>query len=77
MTSIQETLNNVTKALSTPAYPTGLPALVRENLADFITRLTNKSTPIRDRLARKKGSGLAASWNLLTAMGVGTAPFAE
>ena len=76
-TSIQETLSNVEKALNTPAYPSGLPTLVRENLDDFINRLTMKETPIRDRLPRKKGSGLAASWNVLSAMGVGTSAFAE
>lgn len=76
-TSIQETLANVEKTLNVPAYPTGLPTLVRENLDDFINRLTMKETPIRDRLPRKKGSGLAASWNVLTAIGVGNSAFAE
>lgn len=76
-TSIQETLANVEKTLNTPAYPTGLPTLVRENLDDFINRLTMKETPIRDRLPRKKGSGLAASWNVLTSIGIGTSAFAE
>lgn len=64
------------KVLSTPAYVAG-PILVRENLSSFVNRLAEKDTPIRDRLARKKGSGLAASWNVMTAMGVGNAPFAE
>lgn len=77
MSSIETTLQSVEKALNTPAYPTGLPALVRENLSDMVTRLTYKNTPIRDRLPRKAGSGLAASWNVLTAMGVGTSPFTE
>lgn len=77
MSSIQETIQNVEKALTTPTYPTGLPGLVRENLDGFITRLTDKQTPLRDRLARKKGSGLAASWNVLSAMGVGNSAFAE
>lgn len=76
-TSIQETLANVEKTLTTPSYQAGLPTLVRENLDEFINRLTMKETPIRDRLPRKKGSGLAASWNVLSAMGVGNSAFAE
>lgn len=77
MSSIQETLANVEKTFSTPSYPSGLPTLVRENLDEFINRLTMKETPIRDRLPRKKGNGLAASWNVLTGIGVGTSAFAE
>ena len=73
---IKQTLENVEKALGTPTYIQGA-ILTRENLDAFITRLTVKETPIRDRLPRKTGSGLAASWNVLTAMGVGTSPFAE
>lgn len=74
--SIQETLQNVEKTLSTPSYIQGA-ILTRENLDGFINRLTLKETPIRDRMPRKKGNGLAASWNVLTAMGVGTSSFAE
>lgn len=77
MSSIQETLANVEKTFNTPSYPSGLPTLVRENLDEFINRLTMKETPIRDRLPRKKGNGLAASWNVLTSIGVGTSAFAE
>lgn len=51
--------------------------MVRENLDSFINRLPLRETPLRDRMPRKKGAGLAASWNVLTAMGVGSAPFAE
>lgn len=50
---------------------------MRENLSAFVDRLNLKETPLRDRLPRKVGSGLAASWNVMTAMGVGNAPFAE
>lgn len=50
---------------------------MRENLDSFITRLALKETPVRDRLPRKTGSGLAASWNVMTALGVGTSAFAE
>ncbi len=74
--NLDKTLENVQKVLSAPAYVAG-PILVRENLSPFVNRLTEKETPIRDRLTRKTGSGLAASWNVLTAMGVGNAPFAE
>ena len=74
--NLQETLAKVEKTLSTPAYVN--PAiLVRENLSDFVNRLPLKETTLRDRLPRKTGSGLAASWNVLTAIGVGNAPFAE
>ena len=64
---IKQTLENVEKALGTPTYIQGA-ILTRENLDAFINRLTYKETPIRDRLPRKTGSGLAASWNVLTAM---------
>lgn len=74
--NLDKTLQTVEKVLSTPAYIAG-PILVRENLSNFVNRLTEKETPIRDRLARKTGSGLAASWNVMTGMGVGNAPFAE
>lgn len=39
--------------------------------------VTQKETPVRDRLPRKTGSGLAASWNVMTSMGVGGSAFAE
>ena len=74
--SIQDTLNKVEKALSTPAYIQGA-ELVRENLDGFINDLTNKKTPVRDRLARVKGSGLAASWVVLTGIGGTDSAFAE
>lgn len=76
MSNIAQTLQRVEKAFNAPAYIQG-PELIRENLDSFINRLPLKETPIRDRLPRKTGSGLAASWNVLTAMGVGNAPFAE
>lgn len=75
-TSIQETLSNVQKAFNTPSYVQGAP-MVRENLAEAILRLPLKETPIRDRLPRKAGSGLAASWTVMTTLGVGNSPFAE
>ena len=76
MSDMQETLQEVEKALSTPTYIQG-PILVRENLDGFINRLAYKDTPLRDRLPRKPGSGLAASWNVLTGIGVGNSTFAE
>ncbi len=51
--------------------------LIRENLSPFVSRLTEKDTPLRDRLPRETGNGEAASWNVLTAMGVGNSPFTE
>ncbi len=74
--TLERTLQLIEKTLATPSYIQG-PILVRENLSPFISRLTQKNTPLRDRLARKTGNGEAASWNVLTAMGVGSAPFAE
>lgn len=73
---IKQTLENVEKVMWVPTYIQGA-ILTRENLDAFINRLTLKETPIRDRLARKTGSGLAASWNVLTAMWVGNSAFAE
>lgn len=75
---IQKTLEAVEKTISTPAYTNpATMTLVRENLSGFVTRLTDRETPLRDRLPRKPGSGQAASWNVLTAIGTGNAPFAE
>lgn len=74
--SILDTLNNVEKTLETPTYVEGA-ILTRENLDSFINRLPLKETPIRDRLPRKTGSWLAASWNVMTTLGVGNSPFAE
>ena len=65
MESINETLKKISKAMDTPTYIAG-PILVRENLSGIITRLDFKQTPIRDRLARKAGAGLAASWKMVT-----------
>lgn len=76
MDTLQKTLDQVEKAYTTPTYVQGS-VMMAENLSDAITRLTEKKTPIRDRLKRKPGSGAAASWNVLTAIGVGNSPFAE
>ncbi len=76
MTSIDKTLAQVEKTLSTPTYIQGA-ILTRENLDSFINRLPFKDTPLRDRIPRKTGSGLAASWNVLSSMGVGNSPFTE
>ena len=76
MNDLQKTLEAVQKLLSTPTYIEG-PILIRENLSGVIDRLTNKETPLRDLFARKTGSGEAASWNILTAIGVGNSAFAE
>lgn len=74
--SLLDTLNNVEKTLSTPAYIAGA-ILTRENLDGFVNKLPLKETPIRDRLPRQTGSGLAASWNVMTTLWVGNSPFAE
>lgn len=78
--TLEQVLQQVEKALATP-NAAGLAGsgmtLIRENLSPFISRLTDKQTPLRDRLAREQGNGMAASWNVLTAMGVGNSPFAE
>lgn len=78
--SIAQTLDNVEKTFSAPNTNQLAGAnmtLMRENLSEVITRLPQKETNIRDRLQRKKGAGLAASWNVLSSFGVGNAPFAE
>lgn len=74
--SLLDTLNNVEKTLSTPTYIEGA-ILVRENLDSYINRLPLKETPIRDRLKRKVGNWLAASWNVMTTLWVGNSAFAE
>jgi len=76
--NIQAVLEEVQKTVSTPTYtnPATL-TLVRENLAPMVTRLVDRRTAIRDRLARKPGSGLAASWNVLTAITSNDGTFTE
>ncbi len=78
--TLEQTLAQVEKQLQTP-NPAGLAGsgmtLIRENLSPFISRLTDKQTPLRDRLPRETGNGEAAAWNVLTAIGVGNSPFAE
>jgi hypothetical protein len=78
---IENTLNKVGKAMDTAAMGgvAGLSTnvLVRENLSGIITRLPYRETNIRDRLPRKPGNGLAASWNVLTGITAGNSPFAE
>lgn len=71
-------LQEVRKTLTTPTYtnPSTL-VLVRENLSGMVTYLVDRMTPLRDRLARKTGSGLAASWNVLTGITSNNAPFPE
>lgn len=76
MESIEKTLENVEKTFTAPTYSAG-GAMVRENLLPMVTRLEFRETPIRDRLVRKPGSGQAASWNVMTAMGSGNSAFAE
>ena len=73
---LNATLDEVRKTLSTPTYIEGA-IITRENLSGFVDRLAYKQTPIRDRLTRKTGNGLAASWNVMTAIGVGNSAFAE
>lgn len=81
MENIQKTLDNVEKAITTTTAGgiAGLSSnvLVRENLSGLITKLPYRNTNIRDRLTRKPGSGLAASWVVLTGLTSGAAPFAE
>lgn len=74
--SVLDTLNNVEKTLNIPTYVEGA-ILSRENLDGFINRLPLKDTPVRDRLPRQVGNWLAASWNVMTTLGVGNSPFAE
>lgn len=78
---VNNTLNKVQKAISTTtaggSASLSSSVLVRENLSGIITRLTDRDTNIRDRLARKTGSGMAASWNVLTAITHGTSAFTE
>lgn len=74
--SLEKTLENVQKMLTTPTYIAGA-ILVRENLSAYVDKLAFKDTAIRDRLARKQGQGLAASWNVMTAMGSGNSAFTE
>lgn len=78
---LNQTLDKVEKAISTTTAggSAGLSTnvLVRENLSGIVTRLPFRETNIRDRLARKPGSGLAAAWVVMTGLTSGTSPFAE
>ena len=73
---LNQTLENIRKTLSTPTYIEGA-IITRENLSGFVDRLPFKQTPIRDRIPRKTGNGLAASWNVLTTIGTGNSAFTE
>jgi len=79
--SIEKVLGNVEKTISTTtaggAAGLSTNVLVRENLADAITKLSYLETAIRDRLSRKQGSGLAASWVVMTGITAGNSAFAE
>ena len=74
--NLNDTLDNVSKTLSMPAYSEG-PANMRENLSSVVTKLNKRVTPIRDRLPRVTWSGLAAAWNVLTTIWSGATPTAE
>lgn len=76
--NLQNVLDEIQKTISAPTYtnPAGL-TLVRENLSPMVTRLVDRLTPLRDRLVRKTGSGLAASWNVLTAITNNNSAFTE
>ena len=78
MDALEKTLQKVEKTLTTPSYtnPSAL-TLVRENLSAYVDRLDDRDTPIRDRITRKKGMGVAASWNVMTAVGTSSVAFSE
>jgi hypothetical protein len=75
MENISQILEEVKKALTTAPASGGM--MTRENLSDFVVKLPYRDTPIRDRLTRKKGNGVAAAWNVLTTIGAGNSAFAE
>jgi hypothetical protein len=49
----------------------------REDLSDVVVKLFPKDTPVRNRLKRIKGTGLAHSWNQLADLGTGGGNFSE
>lgn len=81
MSDINATLDKVTKAITTAdaggSASLATSVLVRENLSEVVTRLTDTETAIRNRLSRKKGAGMAASWVVLTGITSGNSPFTE
>lgn len=72
-----ENLDNVLDKLRKAINTTTGADLIRENLSGYIDKLAYKQTPIRDRLTRKAGSGKAATWDVLTAIGTGNSAFTE
>lgn len=78
---LNQTLDKVEKSISTAdaggSAGSSSNVLVRENLVPYIARLPYRETNIRDRLSRKTGSGLAASWVVMTGMTSGNSSFAE
>jgi hypothetical protein len=74
---LEKLLAQVEKTLSTQVGGADRTTLVRENLSGVISSLVDKETNVRDRLTRKPGSGLAAAWNVLSAITTGDSAFTE
>ena len=74
---LQDLIAKAEKALSTQVGGSPRDTLIRENLASGLTSLVDKETPIRDRLMRLTGSGIQATWNVLTGITGGNSAFAE
>lgn len=72
---LNELLSRIEKAVDTQSG--ARTTLVRENLSGIISSLVDKETPLRDRFPRRGGNGLAAAWNVLSAITTGDAAFAE
>ena len=65
-TQIQDLTDSVKKDILSSNIQglAGDTGLSRQDLDSFLTKLTNRGTPVRDLLKRKKGNGLAHSFNL-------------
>ncbi|HVA99445.1 MAG TPA: DUF5309 family protein [Bacteroidia bacterium] len=71
--NINSTLDEIKKDITSANTQgvAGNTGLSRQDLSSSLVKLTNRGTPLRDKLKRKQGNGLAHSWNLRSALGLG------
>jgi hypothetical protein len=72
-----ELLNNALGMVAKDMTTANMGVMSREDLSDIVTKMFPKDTPVRNRLKRVKGTGLAHSWNQLVSLGTGGGFFNE
>lgn len=72
-----ELLNSALGQVAKDMTTANMGVMSREDLSDIVTKMFPKDTPVRNRLKRVKGNGLAHSWNQLVSLGSGGGYFTE